>query len=103
MENPPKLETTLLLTDEQPSEYTWAWETTDEQPSQYTWAWETTDEQPSEYTQAWETTLRDIKSVKELMFYVPFLCIYASDLNKNYLLSYSTYKGNCIFCPLSST
>jgi hypothetical protein len=61
-------ETTLLLTDEQPSEYTWAWETTDEQPSEYTWAWETTDEQPSEYTQAWETTLRDIKSVKELMF-----------------------------------
>jgi hypothetical protein len=37
VENPPKLETTLLLTDEQPSEYTWAWETTDEQPSQYTW------------------------------------------------------------------
>ena len=49
MENPPTLETTLLLTDEQPSEYTWVWETTDEQPSEYTWAWETTDEQPSEY------------------------------------------------------
>lgn len=88
MENPPKLETTLLLTDEQPYEYTWAWETTDEQPS--------------EYTRAWETTLRDIKSVKELMFYVPFLCIYDSDI-KLKLLTYSTYKGNCIFCPLSST